>query len=239
MSNRNPCGSMKFSPNSNNDPTRWKLPAIHSTPTGTIPKKNDCSTRYSNLNKSQANSAYPVTSTKCAQPGQAMYNAMTPSHNNCNTDCPTSGIPSTQTYSSSSTGTGSSHCYGQTPANHGWSSNQFVGFGKSSNINTNANRNCPPTPNGFQYSTTSKMNLSNGQKTVVRDRQLANEILQKAGIASKLPPSDCLEVITDSPVNVNDMVNCDPNPVCMRKPADCQVGLRKTFILSSRISIIV
>jgi hypothetical protein len=30
-------------------------------------------------------------------------------------------------------------------------------------------------------------------------------------------------VITDTPVMMNDNVNCDPNPLCLRKPANCQV----------------
>lgn len=71
----------------------------------------------------------------------------------------------------------------------------------------------------------SNMNKCSGQATVIHDRQLANEILQKAGISSNISPNDCLEVITDTPVTINDHVNCDPDPLCMKKPSECQVIL--------------
>jgi hypothetical protein len=119
----------------------------------------------------------------------------------------------------------------QVPANRGWYSNQYIGADKKNKTNTdgNKNMNCPQRsmtsgPGDFNCSQ-ANMNLSNGQKTVLRDRHLANEILQKAGISSNLTPNDCLEVITDVPVTMNDDVNCDPNPLCMKKPADCQVIL--------------
>lgn len=218
MSNRNSlCDPKKFSTPINrsqtsmNDPNRYRLPAIQQTATQSFltPKKE--------LSPIQPTSNLKLMN--CDPTGPAARNASTPSYQNCKTNSNPCGPTIPGLYN---------HLQ-QTPANRGWSSNEFVGFGKrnmlKSNAKINDNSNCSPgstMPNGNGFrSSTSKMNVSsNGQKLVCRDRQLANEILQKAGISSNLPATDALEVISDEPVGKIDMVNCDPNPVCMRKPAE-------------------
>lgn len=191
---------------STNDPNRYRLPAIPQTSTPIVSKSSPCKT--------------PINSDPTAS---TIRNVPMPSYQNCQTNsnpcAPT--IPGLYNHLQ------------QTPANRGWSSNEFVGFGKRNMLNSNGSSNCPPRStmpncNTFRPST-SKVNCNNGQKLVCRDRQLANEILQKAGISSNLPVSDDLEVISDEPVGTIDTVNCDPNPVCMRKPAEHQVSLYRDF----------
>jgi len=131
----------------------------------------------------------------------------------------------------------------QVPISKTWSSNRISHFDK-----TNSNKNLlgnqtndqlparPMTsgPRAFDYSS-SNINVINGQKTVVRDQHLANEILQKAGISPNITGKDCLEVITDVPVTTNENVNRDPNPLCMKKPADKQVNISCFYYHSSLI----
>jgi len=255
MSNRSYCGPNKFpqsyrSSNPTNEQDRYKLPAINNG-TATVPNMNSPSmtrpcisqvnnnypTQFSNLNIT-ANTNNPSLPANVASDGSAVYNARTPSNNNYKINCPPRGIASSQAFTSTPVKSGMPNSMQQAPANRSWSSNQFIGFDKTNTINTDVNKNplinqnnsSPPRrpmtsgPTGFNYSS-SNLNIANGQKTVVRNRLLANEILQKAGITSNLTPNDCLEVITDTPITINDNVNCDPNPLCMKKPAESQVNL--------------
>jgi len=247
MSNRSYCASNKFSQNyrsghSINEHNRCKLPAINNGAT-TIGNMNQLSSKsslphpctpqvnenYSNFKASDCNTGNtnnPSSQVNGAPLGPAVYNARTPSYNNCKTNCSPQGVASSPCNDMQ-----------QVPANRGWYSNQYIGADKKNKTNPDGNKNVliNQNMNSPQRSMTSgpgdfncspaNMNISNGQKTVLRDRHLANEILQKAGISSNLTPNDCLEVITDVPVTMNDNVNCDPNPLCMKKPADCQVIL--------------
>jgi hypothetical protein len=254
MSNRSYCGPNKFpqnyrSINPTNEHDRYKLPAINNE-TATVPNmnsssmtrscisqpNNNYSTEFSNLNNT-ANTNNLSLPANVAPDGPALYNARAPSNNNYKINCPPRGIASSQAFTSTPVKSRMYNTMQQAPANRSWSSNQFIGFDKTNTTNTDVNKNplinqndsSPPRrpmtsgPGGFNYSS-SNMNIANGQKTVVRDRLLANEILQKAGITSNLTPNDCLEVITDTPVTMNDNVNCDPNPLCMKKPAESQVN---------------
>jgi hypothetical protein len=253
MSNRSYCGPNKFPQNyrsnaSNNEYDRYKLPAINNGPVAIsnmnsaigkpplarpcIPQANE---NYPNLNNGDANNGNtnnPSPPVDCVPSGPAMHNARTPSYNNSKVNCPPRGVASSQTFTSPPSTSGMGNDIQQEPTNRGWSSHQFTGFDKTNtdvnkNLLTNQSNNYPQrpmtsVPGGFN-SSRSNMNICNGQKNVVRDRNLANEILQKAGIASNLTSNDCLEVITDTPVMMNDNVNCDPNPLCLKKPANCQV----------------
>ena len=210
-----------------------KLPAIH---TGAMPNVNSSAYKssiagpcfspakqeyrphYRRVNNCMGNSASAPdasASADCAAIGAAAYNARTPSYNPCQVNGPQ-----------------------QIPANRGWSSNQLVGFGKSNatasangrNPLINLNNDCLPRPMTSAprgaCGPLANTNGSCGQKTVVRDPQLATSILQKAGMPSNWLTDGCFEVITDTPVTTNDLVNCDPNPLCMKKPAECQVRRR-------------
>jgi hypothetical protein len=251
MSNRSYCGSNKFSQNyrlnnSTNEQNLYKLPTIDNgkrnisdmNPTlckqpftrPDLPQKNeDYTNQYTNFNNGNYNTANPPPTVNCTPSGPAAYNASTPSYNNCKTNCPSQGVTSSSPMSN--------RCNGmrQTSAYRDSSSNQFNHFSNTSTINTSMNKNlltdqgnnCPQRPMtsgpGSFNRSSSNMNVSSGQKSVVRDRQLANEILQKSGIPSNLTPNYCLEMITDVPVTINENINCDPNPLCMKKPANCQV----------------
>ncbi|CAF0775156.1 unnamed protein product [Didymodactylos carnosus] len=171
-------------------------------------------------------------------------NACSSSYNNCKMSClPPNGYKDMNRSSDNNYGL-------QTPANKGWSSTSFTGFGKSGlhqqNMsspfaldrpggnypNSGYNNNCntqqrPVTSNGLYHNSLSNNSngylMGSGQKTVLRDRRLADEILQKAGIPFSNPCAvDCVEVISDCPVSGNDNISCDPHPLCMRKPADSQ-----------------
>lgn len=238
MSNRNYCGPNRFPQNhrANNNPTieqdRYRLPAINNGTTMTRPcipqGNNNFSTQLSNAN----NTNYNMSNTN----NPSLPTNSTSSNNNHKINCPPHGVAPSQTFSSTPITSGMYNTMQQVPADRSRSSNRFTGFDKTNTTNTDVNKNPiinqndnssrqrPITsgPDGFNYSS-SNMNTSNGQKTVVRDRHLANEILQKAGITSNLTSNDCLEVITDVPITINDNVNCDPNPLCMKKPAESQV----------------
>ena len=258
MSTRNNCAPKPFPSNYRSRPSMsnygpCKLPAIHNGAMPNIhssaykssiagpcfsPAKQEYGSQYNKVSNSTS-AADPSASPDCAAIGVAAYNARTPSYNPCQVNGPTSGATgASKTFSPSSAMGGVCNGLQQTPANRGWSSNQFVGFGKSHATSSangrnpliNPNTDCPPrpmtsTPSGA-CGPSANTNGSCGQKTVVRDPQLATSILQKAGMPSNWITHGCLEVITDTPVTTNDQVNCDPNPLCMKKPADCQVRLR-------------
>ncbi|CAF3992369.1 unnamed protein product [Rotaria sordida] len=268
MSNRSFCGSNKFLQNyrprnSTYDYDRCKLPAINNGITtmsnmnssicksplirSCVPQINEnCSTQYSNLYKNNCNTGITnnlSTQINCTPSGPAIYNARTPSYNNCKINCPSRGSASLQTFSSPLSTSTMYNDIQQAPVNRCWSSNQFIGCDKTNITNTDLNKNsiidqsnnCPQRSmisgsNGFNCSQ-SNLNICTGQKTIVRDRHLANEILQKAGISSNITSNDCLEVITDTPVTINDNVNCDPDPLCMKKPADCQECYEQSIVV--------
>jgi hypothetical protein len=246
MSNRryfepNKLSQNSRSNNSTDEHDRYKLPAINNgiatapnmnsspiTHPGMPQTNNNYTTQFSNLNNTNHSTRNTNNPSNCAPFGSTVYNARTSSYNNYKANCPPRGIASSQTFSAPPAASGIYNSMQQAPANSSWSSNQFVGFDKTNATNTDMNKNLssPPRPmtsgpGGFNASSS---NVPNGQKTVVRDRHLANEILQKAGISSNLTENDCLEVITDTPLTMNDNVNCDPNPLCMKKPADSQVN---------------
>jgi hypothetical protein len=240
--------------NSTNQHDGYKLPAINNE-TATVPNmnlssmtnpcinqaNNNYSTQFSNLintDYNTVNTNNPSLPANCAPFGPGVSNARTLSYNNFKINCPPRGVASSQAFTSSPITSGMYNAMQQVPANRSWSSNQFIGFDKTNTTNTDLNKNPLINPNNnspFQRPMTSgpsrfncsssNMNIANGQKTVVRDRHLANEILQKAGIPSNSTRNDCFEVITDAPVTINDNVNCDPNPLCMKKAAESQVNL--------------
>ncbi len=242
MSNRSYCRSNRFSQNEHD---RYKLPAINNG-TAIVPNmnsssmarpclsqtNNNYSTEFSNLNNTRHNTANTNN-------GHAIYNTSTP---NYKTNFPPHGVASSQTFSLSPPTSGMYNSTQPAPPNRSWSSNQFVASDKTNTIDAGLNKNSlinqnetfpsrPMTsgPSGFNRPSSNR-NMMSGQKTVLRDRHLANEILQKAGIPSNSTPNDCLEVITDAPVTMNDNVNCDPNPLCMKKPVDSQVNLNSCDI---------
>lgn len=211
---------------------RYKLPAINN---GSMPQvPNNYSTPVSNLNKTDYN---------------------TPKTNNLSNSTPYAsarGVASSQTFSSLPLTSGMYNSTQPVPANRTWSSNRCVGGGDKTNISNadvnktvliNHNNNSPPRPMtstpGSINRSASNRNIQCGQKTVLYDRQLANEILQKAGIPSSSTRNDCLEVITDVPVTMNDNVNCDPNPLCMKKPADNQVNRDDCWMNQFLLSLII
>lgn len=234
MSNRNFGASGRVSQNhrsnnNNNNSTteldRHKLPAINNGYISQV--ANNYSTHVSNLNKTDNNT--PKTNT--------MSNSTPYASANNKTNCLPHGVTSSQTFSSLPLTSGMYNSMQTAPANRSWSSNRFVGLEKTNGsdvdvektvlINQNNNSPARPmtsVPGSFNRPSSNNRNMQHGQKTVLYDRQLANEILQKAGIPSSSTRNDCLEVITDAPVTMNDNVNCDPNPLCMKKPSDCQVN---------------
>ncbi|CAF3337246.1 unnamed protein product [Rotaria sp. Silwood1] len=228
---------------SNMNPSICKPSIIRSC----APQTNDnCPIHYSNAYNNDCNTGITnnlSTQVNCASSGPAIYHARTPSYNNCKTSCPSSGNTSLQIFSSPPPTSSMCNDVQQIPTNRCWSSNQVIGCDKTNLTNTNLNKNpiinknnnCPQRPMisssaGFNCSP-SNLNICAGPKTIVRDRHLANEILQKAGISSNITPNDCLEVITDTPVTINDNVNCDPDPLCMKKPADCQECYEQSIVV--------
>lgn len=227
----------------NNGTTTAAMPNMNSssmTRSGIPPTNDNYSTPLTNLNTtdynpSNTNNLAAPTSSTPYRSGE--YNTRTTSNHNYKLNDPPRGVVSSQTFSSTPKTSGVNNTTQQVPANRSWSSNKLNGFDKTNTTNTDMNKNSlinqnnssshrrPLTsgPDGFNYSSLN-MNTSNGQKNIVRDRHLANEILQKAGITSNLTPNDCLEVITDTPVTKIDNVNCDPNPLCLKKPAESQVN---------------
>ena len=227
MSNRSNCGY--YSQNSINDSNRNKLPAIHSNSASIYksaldhsftlqPKQHDCANRYGSMkqdNRSVTNPVEFVSPSNCSSLSQSKIKNSMASYDHCNSQW---SLPGASKF-------GRTLSYGtteQTPANRGWASNQFTGFGKSSNQSYMLGKHSLPNQkqNCRFLGSSSKLQNSTGSKTVVRDRELATEILQKAGMPSNLLTNDCLEVVTDTPVTKNDDVNCDPNPLCMRKPIE-------------------
>jgi hypothetical protein len=215
--------------NSTNQHDRYKLPAINNG-TAVVPNMNSSSmarpcpsqpnniysSEFSNLNHTHYNTANTSN-------GPAMYNTSTPLHNNYTTNFPPRDVASSQTFSLSAPTSGMYNSVQPVPANRTWSSNQFVPHDKTNTTDVDLNKNENP-PKRPMTSGPSNRNMLNGQKTVLRDRNLANEILQKAGIPSNSTPNDCLEVIADAPVTMDDDVNCDPNPLCMKKPVESPVN---------------
>ena len=254
MSNRNYCTPEKFRQNHqfNNSTTeldRYKLPAINNgtaiiSPTNDTSMTRPCvsqtpnnySTPIANLRKIDCSTTKMNNLSNSTPYGSANYNPSIPSYNNHKTNCSPRGIASSQTFSSLPLSSGIHNSMQSTSANRTWSSNRFVGLDKTNMTDTGANKNplinqnnnSPPRPMtsgpGSLNRPPSNRTTQCGQKTIVLDRQLANEILQKAGLPPSSTRNDCFEVITDAPVTVNDNVNCDPNPLCMKKPADCQVN---------------
>ncbi|CAF1316214.1 unnamed protein product [Adineta steineri] len=255
MLNRSYCSPNKLSQNyqsndSANEYNRCKLPAINN---GTTPVTNMNSTftkspftkspltdqyatpmKENNSTFNNSNCNTENTNNRSSQAfytpsGPAVSNACTPSYNNGKINCSPRGIAPSQTFSSSRLPSKMCNNKQQISMNRAWNSNKM----NTTNIDTNKNcfqRPMTSGPNGLNCSS-SNMNTSNGQKTIVRDRNLATEILQKAGITSNSTPNDCLEVITDAPVTMNDNVNCDPNPLCMKKTADCQECYEQSIVV--------
>ncbi|UJR25212.1 hypothetical protein I4U23_006564 [Adineta vaga] len=184
------------------NPNRCKLPAINN---GIATMSPICKPPIINPSVLQVN---------CEPSGTAVYNARTSSYINSKLNCPSRDVSPTNSRMCNDTQ--------QVSMNKDWSSKQYNSIGKMSTINPDIKNNLSMNQN---------LNCSPRQKTVVRDRHLANEILQKAGISSTLTPNDCLEVITDTPVTMNDPVNCDPNPLCMKKSADCQECYEQSIIV--------
>ncbi|CAF3424117.1 unnamed protein product [Rotaria socialis] len=249
MSNRSFCGSNKVSQNyqptnSTYDHNFCKLPVINngasemmhntnlsvckpSLSRGCTPQTNEnylnqCSHTYNrDVNIGVANNLskqIDFTST-----GSAIYNARTPSYNSCKINCSPSGDTSFQKFSSSPP---KLDCNKTKLSTTNLKKNQLI---RNSN-NSYAQRLMTPNLSSFNCST-SNMNTSTGQTTSIRDRQLANEILQKAGIQSNMTSNDCLEVITDGPVTTDDNVNCDPNPLCMKKLSDTQECYEQSIVV--------
>ncbi|CAF1048090.1 unnamed protein product [Adineta steineri] len=245
MLNRSYCSPNKLSQNyqsndSANEYNRCKLPAINN---GTIPianmnstftkspltdqyatpmKENNSTFNNSNCNTENINNR--SSQVFYTPSGPAVSNACTPSYNNAKINCSPRSIAPSQTFSSSRLPSKMCNNKQQIPMNRAWNSNKM----NTTTIDTNKNcfqRPMTSGPNGLNCSS------SNGQKTIVRDRNLATEILQKAGITSNSTPNDCLEVITDTPVTMNDNVNCDPNPLCMKKTADCQECYEQSIVV--------
>lgn len=254
MSNQSYCTPEKSRHNHqvNNSTTeldRYKLPSINngtailSPMNGTsvaspcaFQTPNNYSTPVSNLRKIDCNTGKMNTSLNNTLYESANCNPCSPSYNKHKTNCTPRGVVSSQTFSSLPLTSGIHNSMQSTSANRSLSSNRFVGVDKMNNANAGANKNVlinqnnnsPPRPMtsgpGRLNRPPSNRAMQCGQKTILHDRQLANEILQKAGLPQSCTRNDCLEVITDAPVTVNDNVNCDPNPLCMKKPSDCQVN---------------
>ncbi|CAF2748853.1 unnamed protein product [Rotaria sp. Silwood2] len=228
---------------SNMNPSIYKPPLIRPCEFRT---NENCPTQYSNLYNNDCKTGITnnlSTQLECASSGRAISHARTPSYNNCKINCLSRDSASLQRFSSSPSTSAMCNDMQQVPTNKCWSSNQFIGCDKTNITNTDLNKNLIINQNnnlsqrsmmlasGDINCSSSNLNKCIGQKTIVRDRHLANEILQKAGISSNITPNDCLEVITDIPVTINDNVNCDPDPLCMKKPTDCQECYEQSIVV--------
>ncbi|CAF1457366.1 unnamed protein product [Adineta ricciae] len=233
MSNRNFCAPFR-SNNPMENPNRCKLPAINNGLT-TLTNANSYVPRKNNDNyPNRPNSSLRIDY------GSALCNTRTSAYENSKIVCPTRDITPSQRFSSPPLNPRACSDVRQIPLGKDCSAKQFndstkmIGIRQDIDKTMQMNRSSRPMTSGsnnLNYSSETNGNVSNRQKMVVRDRQLANEILQKAGIASTLTSNDCLEVITDSPVTMNEPVNCDPNPLCMKKPADCQECYEQSIVV--------
>ena len=212
------------------------------TPTYLSQPKGNHSTRYSHLKKTGCNTRNTnnlSTQVNCAMSRPSISNICTSSYDNCQMNCPPRHDTKPERFSSSSPSI-STMCNDKqtTSTSRVRSSNQYIGFDKAKTTtidvnktpilqeNNNCSQQLKTLERGNYNCFTKNMNTPSEHKTVIRDRHLASEILQKAGISSILTQNDCLEVIADTPITANDNVNCDPNPLCMKKSADCQVILK-------------